>query len=144
MYVYKLYGPNTWCLIPCGGGVEYHHRSPASRRRQRKGNPMSGDITGPPCAWGIYVRGPGPPGWGGGGFKPETVKCGHESRGTRTWEWLRLRGPATIVNDRPILSSERMLHKDYDHKCSVGKKKMTGHLKGLVTKTNWLAVNGQS
>jgi hypothetical protein len=41
--------------------------------------------------------------------------------GIRTWEWLRWREPATIVNDRPILSSERMLNKDYNSKCSVGK-----------------------
>jgi hypothetical protein len=27
----------------------------------------------------------------------EGVKCGHESRGTRTWEWLRWRGAAAIV-----------------------------------------------
>jgi hypothetical protein len=26
-------------------------------------------------------------------------------------------GPAAIVNDRSIFSSERMLHKDNDHKC---------------------------
>jgi hypothetical protein len=29
------------------------------------------------------------------------------------------RGPAAIVNDRPILSSERMLHKDCNRKCSL-------------------------
>jgi hypothetical protein len=28
-------------------------------------------------------------------------------------------GPAAIVNDRFVLSSEKMLHKDYDRKCSV-------------------------
>jgi hypothetical protein len=28
-----------------------------------------------------------------------------------------------IVNDRLVLSSERMLHKDYNRKCSVGKLK---------------------
>jgi hypothetical protein len=28
--------------LPCGGGVEYLHRSPASRRRRRKGNPVPG------------------------------------------------------------------------------------------------------
>jgi hypothetical protein len=26
-----------------------------------------------------------------------------------------------IINDRPVISSERMLHKDYNRKCSVGK-----------------------
>jgi hypothetical protein len=40
------------CLL-CGGGLQYLHRSPASRRRRRgKGNPVPGGITGPPCHWG--------------------------------------------------------------------------------------------
>jgi hypothetical protein len=38
---------------PCGGWVEYVHLSPASRRWRRKGNPVSGGLTGPPCFWGI-------------------------------------------------------------------------------------------
>jgi hypothetical protein len=29
--------------------------------------------------------------------------------------------PAAIVNDRPVLSSERRLRKDYESKCSVEK-----------------------
>jgi hypothetical protein len=37
----------------CGGGLEYIHCSPASRKRRRKGNPVSGGISGPPCSWGI-------------------------------------------------------------------------------------------
>jgi hypothetical protein len=41
--------------FPCGGGVEYLHRSPASRRRRRKGS-----------------------------LESETVKHGHESHGTQT------------------------------------------------------------
>jgi hypothetical protein len=41
-----------------------------------------------------------------------------------------------IVNDRPILSSERMLHKDYNRRFSVGKKILVVILKGLVAKTN--------
>jgi hypothetical protein len=40
-------------ITPCGGGLEYLHRSHASRRRPRKGNPVPGVITGPPCSWGI-------------------------------------------------------------------------------------------
>jgi hypothetical protein len=32
---------------------------------------------------------------------------------------MRWRGPAAIVNDRPILSSEWMLYKDYDRRCSI-------------------------
>jgi hypothetical protein len=31
--------------------------------------------------------------------------------------------PAAIVKDRPILSSERKLHKDYDSRGSIQKKK---------------------
>jgi hypothetical protein len=44
---------------------------------------------------------------------------------------------------RNIFSSERILHKDYDRKGSVGKK-FGLSLKGLDTKTNWLVVNRQS
>jgi hypothetical protein len=39
--------------FPLVGRFEYFHRSPASRRRRRKGNPVPGGITGPLCAWGI-------------------------------------------------------------------------------------------
>jgi hypothetical protein len=31
---------------PCIGELEYLHRSPASRRRRRKGNPVPGGMTG--------------------------------------------------------------------------------------------------
>jgi hypothetical protein len=37
-----------------------------------------------------------------------------------------------------------MLHKDYEHECSVEKKLLVVSLKGLVAKINWLAVNRQS
>jgi hypothetical protein len=39
---------------------------------------------------------------------------------------------------------ERMLHEDDDRKCSVEKKSLIMSLKGLHSKTNWLAVNRQS
>jgi hypothetical protein len=51
---------------------------------------------------------PGPPGWKI--FESEIVKYGHESRWSRTRERLRWRGPAAIVNDRSVLSSERTSH----------------------------------
>jgi hypothetical protein len=35
-----------------GGGFEYLHRSPASRKRRRKGISVPGGITGSPCHWG--------------------------------------------------------------------------------------------
>jgi hypothetical protein len=41
---------------------------------------------------------------------------------------------AAIVNDRSILSSERMLHKGYDRKCSVEKEILVVSLKGLGAK----------
>jgi hypothetical protein len=42
-----------------------------------------------------------------GSLETETAKYGHESYETGTRKWLRWRGPAAIVNDRPVLSSER-------------------------------------
>jgi hypothetical protein len=42
-----------------------------------------------------------------GSLESETVKYGHKSQGTGTWKLLCWRGPAAIVNDRPVLSSER-------------------------------------
>jgi hypothetical protein len=35
---------------------------------------------------------------------------------------MRWRGPVAISNDRPILSEEKMLYKDYDRRFSVEKK----------------------
>jgi hypothetical protein len=49
---------------------------------------------------------------------------------------MRWRGPAAIVNDRPILPSERMLYKDYDRRCSFEKKILAVSLKKLVAKMN--------
>jgi hypothetical protein len=42
-----------------------------------------------------------------GNLESKTGKYGCESHGTRTREWLRWRGPAAFVNDRPVLLSER-------------------------------------
>jgi hypothetical protein len=77
-------------------------------------------------------------------LESETVKYGHEFRVTRTLELLRWRGPAAVLNERLILLSEKMLHEDYDRKCSV-ERKIAGHdSQGLVAKTSSLAVNRQS
>jgi hypothetical protein len=47
----------------------------------------------------------------------------------------------TRTLDKPILSLERMIHKEYDRKGSVAKEKsLVMGLKGLEVKTNWLAV----
>jgi hypothetical protein len=40
------------CIL-CGVGFDYLHRSPVSRKKRRKGNPVPGGITGPPCSWGM-------------------------------------------------------------------------------------------
>jgi hypothetical protein len=49
---------------------------------------------------------------------------------------MRWRGPAAIINDRPILSSERMLGKNYDRKYSVEKKILAVSFKEPGAKTN--------
>jgi hypothetical protein len=56
----------------------------------------------------------------------------------RTWVY-------TKMADVPVLSSEKMLHKDYDSKGSIEKKKsLVVILKGPGTKTNWMTLNRQS
>jgi hypothetical protein len=51
---------------------------------------------------------------------------------------------SVFIRDKPIISSERMLDKDYYSKSSVEKKNLVESLKGLVAKTNRLVVNRQS
>jgi hypothetical protein len=71
--------------------------------------------------------------WGGdrkGSLESERVKYGRESHRTLTREWMPRRGPAAIVNDRPILSSERLLYTDYDSRCSIEKKFWSSVLRG--------------
>jgi hypothetical protein len=46
-----------------------------------------------------------------GSLKSETVEYGHETKGTRTQEELRWRGPVAYTKGRPVLSSEREPHK---------------------------------
>jgi hypothetical protein len=41
-----------------------------------------------------------------------------------------------IVNENAILSSERVLHKDYDRRCSIEKKNLVVSLRGLAAKMN--------
>jgi hypothetical protein len=44
--------------------------------------------------------------------------------------------PAANEYDKPILSSEKILHKDYDRRCAIEKKILTVSLKGFAPKTN--------
>jgi hypothetical protein len=50
--------------------------------------------------------------------------------------YVHLTRPSIFIKDRPILSSEKMLHKDYDRKGSVAKKNLVVILKGLGVKTS--------
>jgi hypothetical protein len=54
-------------------------------------------------------------------------------------ECLETQTVAAIVNDRPILSSERILYTDYDSRCSIEKKIILAmSLNGLgAKKTDW-------
>jgi hypothetical protein len=78
----------TRASCQCGGGVEYLHRNPASRRRRQKRK-----------------------------FESETVKYGSESHGIRTRELMLWRGPAAYTKDRPVPSSERAPQKKQDGNC---------------------------
>jgi hypothetical protein len=66
---------------PCGGGVEYLHRDPASHRRRRKGKSQ---------IWDSIIR--------------SRVPRDSDPRMTA------LARPAAIVNDRPVLSSDTAPH----------------------------------
>jgi hypothetical protein len=44
--------------------------------------------------------------------------------------------PSIFIRDKPIFSSERMLHKDYYCRSSVEEKCLVMGLKGLDAKTN--------
>jgi hypothetical protein len=61
LYTNMQISANSFHVFPCGGELEYLHRSSASRRKRRKGNAVRGGITGP--HWGTYIRGPGSPAW---------------------------------------------------------------------------------
>jgi hypothetical protein len=43
--------------------------------------------------------------------------------------------PSIFIRDKAIISSERMLHKDYNRKSSIEKRSLVGSLKGLDAKT---------
>jgi hypothetical protein len=58
--------------------------------------------------------------------------------------WPTDEKPSISIRDKPIFSSDRMLHKDYYRKSSVEKKSLVVGLKGPGAKANSLAVNRQS
>jgi hypothetical protein len=44
--------------------------------------------------------------------------------------------PSIFIRDKPIFSSERILHEDYHRKVQLEKKSLTVGLKGLDAKAN--------
>jgi hypothetical protein len=62
-----------------------------------------------------------------GSHESETVNYGHESHGSRTRKCLHWQGPGAIVNDRPVLSSERAPHIN-QHLCDSNKNLVMGAL----------------
>jgi hypothetical protein len=69
---------------------------------------VGGETKREPSSWGynwatLFLvdinTGTDPPGWGS--LESETVKYGHESRWTRTQDWLLWREPPASVNGRP-------------------------------------------
>jgi hypothetical protein len=59
-----------------------------------KRNPVPGAITGPPCFWGIKIRGPA---FQVGGVSNQTVKRGLAFCGSWTREWLPWQWPDAIL-----------------------------------------------
>jgi hypothetical protein len=76
-----------WYASPCGGGFEYLHRSPVSRRRRRKGNRVPVGYNWATLFMGDINTRTWPSRFAGGGvLESEALKYGHESCGTRIRE----------------------------------------------------------
>jgi hypothetical protein len=95
---------NTYTYQTSMPWVGFEHTIPASKRAKIV-HAMNVFSVGPPR---VYVSSSG--GDEKESLESEAVKYDRESHGTRTWKWLRWQGPAAIVNDRPVLSSERAPH----------------------------------
>jgi hypothetical protein len=81
----------------------------------------------------VWRRGRIPPPWPcdeKGSLETETAKYGHGSYGTRTRKWLRWRGPVAIVNDRPVLSSEKA--------SQINKPALSDNNQELVVSPRWV------
>jgi hypothetical protein len=81
-------------FLQVGGGLEYIHRSPVSRKRRRKGNPVPESMGDPVPGWYKYenlalqIE----------GVSDETVKYGYGFWATRTIEWLHCK-----LQTRPVV-----------------------------------------
>jgi hypothetical protein len=122
--------------VPCGGGIEYLHRSPVSHKRWQKGNPVPG----------VYLGHPVPGGYKygdlalqvGGVSRIGIILYGLESYGTQARAGLRWQGPAATV-----LLSERALQNKKPAKFQGERKFSRGSQKGALHQdrlADWLSV----
>jgi hypothetical protein len=72
-------------------------------------NSVPGGITGPPCSWKIWIREPGPPGWGSLKWNSKIWPWVLRDFDPRVTALARPRSNCT-VNYRPTLSSDRVPH----------------------------------
>jgi hypothetical protein len=110
----------TWLCSPvwyhcgrCYVNIAEKHVTPATNRRETievLPETVTLTITGPPCSWGTGWR----------SLESESVKYGHESRRTLTWEWLCWQEPAATVNDKPIFSSDRLWPQEFSWRKKSG------------------------
>jgi hypothetical protein len=73
-----------------------------------------------------------------GSLESERVNYGHESHGSPTRKCLYWQGPGAIVNDRPVLSSERAPHINKNQQLSDSNKNLVVSPRWvLYSKTDW-------
>jgi hypothetical protein len=119
------------------GGLEYLHRNPASRKRQRKWNPAPGGITGPHCSWGYKY---GNLALQVGGISDETVKYGYGFWATRTIEWLHCKlQTRPLVRERdPTDTKPQMLDSNIPTGNNIWSQVPQGY--SIPRHINWLTV----
>jgi hypothetical protein len=128
--------------VPCGGGIEYLHRRPASHGRRRKGKQCLG-------VW------PGHPTPGGYKYGDLALQVGeYRIWGSKTWSWFPIKSDLIITGlaranrnckrqARPLVTED--ITQGLQPKVfSWNIKVMVVGLKGLVAKMNWLAISCQS
>jgi hypothetical protein len=141
--VFKWLLKHMECEVPCVGGVEYLHRSPASRRRRRKGNPVPGGINWATLFRGDIHTGIWPSRFGGSRIWDSQM-----------WSWVPWESDLKMTTLARTSSNckrqSQPLVRDavtwglWPQVFSYKIKLVVVSLNGLVAKTNWWAVNRQS
>jgi hypothetical protein len=100
MFLRDIYGDLAFQV---GGGLEYLHRSPASRKRRRRGNPVPGGITGGYKHRNLALK--------VGEISDETVKYGYGSYVIRTIERLHCKlQNCPLVREGSAQKQDRNFH----------------------------------